>query len=64
LRLPSLAAYLVFAQDSRKAWVWVRGPNGFPADPHVIEGDDSTIAIAALNLTLPLAAVYSGVAAD
>jgi Uma2 family endonuclease len=64
LRLPSLAAYLVFAQDSRKAWVWVRGPNGFPAGPHVIEGDDSTIAIAALNLTVPLAAVYSGVAAD
>jgi Uma2 family endonuclease len=64
LRLSSLAAYLVFAQDSRKAWAWVHGPNGFPAGPHVIEGDDSTIAIAALNLTLPLAAVYSGVAAD
>src|SRR5205807_10659979 len=40
LRLPSLAAYLVFAQDEIKAWVWTRGPAGFPAGPAVLEGND------------------------
>jgi Uma2 family endonuclease len=43
LRLPSLAAYLVFAQDQIKAWVWTRGPAGFPPGPDVHEGDTATI---------------------
>jgi Uma2 family endonuclease len=61
LRLPSLAAYLVFAQDEVKAWVWVRGNRGFPAGgPTVIAGDGQIIAVTALNLRLPLADIYGG----
>jgi Uma2 family endonuclease len=43
LRLPSLAAYFVLAQDEAKAWVWVRGPDGFPPGPNVIAGRDAII---------------------
>jgi Uma2 family endonuclease len=62
LRLPSLLAYLVFAQSGHKAYVWTRGPDdGFPPAPTVIVGRDKIIRIAALNLSLPLGAVYAGV---
>jgi Uma2 family endonuclease len=61
LRLMSLAAYLVFAQDQIKAWVWVRGPAGFPSGPDVLEGGDAVIRIEALGIDLPLAEVYARV---
>lgn len=61
LRLPSLAAYLVFAQDEVKAWVWTRGSAGFPAGPQVLEGDDAAISIDALGIELPLVEVYARV---
>ena len=32
LRLPHLAAYIVFAQHEAKAWVWLRTNDGFSAD--------------------------------
>jgi Uma2 family endonuclease len=60
LQIPSLAAYLAFAQDRPKVWSWVRGENGFPAGPHVVAGDDKIIHVAALKLVLPLAMVYLG----
>ncbi len=62
LRLPGLAAYLVFAQDEVKAWAWLRGESGFPPGPAVMVGEDKTIAIAALGVDLPLADIYSGFA--
>lgn len=62
LQIPSLAAYLVFAQDEAKAWVWVRGERGFPPGPDVTAGEDQIVRVAALGLTLPLATVYSGLA--
>jgi Uma2 family endonuclease len=61
LQLPSLSAYLVFAQAQPKAWIWVRGADGFPPAPNVIVGIDKIIRIAALNLNLPLGVVYAGV---
>jgi Uma2 family endonuclease len=61
LQLPSLSAYLVMAQGEPKAWVWVRGPEGFPATPTVIAGLDKVIHIAALRLVMPLGAIYAGV---
>jgi Uma2 family endonuclease len=61
LRLPSLLAYLVFAQSGHKAFVWVRKADGFEPAPSVIVGRDKIIRIAALNLVLPLGAVYAGV---
>jgi len=61
LRLPSLLAYLVFAQSGHKAYVWTREADGFEPAPSVIVGADKIIRIAALNLALPLGAVYAGV---
>jgi Uma2 family endonuclease len=61
LALPSLLAYLVLAQDEAKAWIWLRGPDGFHAGSQVIAGADATIAIAPLGLDLPMAEIYAGV---
>ena len=61
LRLPSLLAYLVFAQSGHKVYVWTREADGFQPAPSVIVGRDKIIRIAALNLALPLGAVYAGV---
>ena len=59
LQLPSLANYLLFAQDQIKAWVWTRGPAGFPYQPDVPEGEDAVVRIEALGINLPLAGVYA-----
>ncbi len=64
LRLPSLVAYLVFAQDQIKAWVWTRGPAGFASGPDVLEGKDAVIRIEALGIDLPLAEIYARVRMD
>jgi Uma2 family endonuclease len=61
VRLPSLSAYLVLAQDEPKAQVWVRGAGGFSLEPKVIEGYDPVIEIASLGFDLPLAEIYAGV---
>jgi len=61
LQLPSLLAYLVFAQSGHKAYAWMRKANAFPSAPKVISGRDKIIRIAALNLAVPLKAVYAGV---
>jgi Uma2 family endonuclease len=63
LRLPSLAAYLVFAQDEVKAWVWMRGPSGFSPGPQLLEGD-AVVRVEALGVELPLAEVYARVRMD
>jgi Uma2 family endonuclease len=64
LQLPNLAIYLVFAQDHIKAWVWTRGPAGFPYPPDVREGEDAVVRIEALGINLPLAEVYARVRMD
>lgn len=60
LRLPSLSAYLVLAQEEPKARVWLRGAGGFSGKPKVIEGLDAAIEIASLGIDLPLAEIYAG----
>jgi Uma2 family endonuclease len=64
LRLPTLLAYLIFAQDAPKAYVWTREAGAFVAAPTVVARVDQTIRVAPLNLALPLAAVYEGIAFD
>jgi Uma2 family endonuclease len=64
LHLPDLSAYLVFAQDEKKAWAWVRGEAGFTPAPAVFERDQATISLPALGVTMSLAHVYSDVALD
>jgi Uma2 family endonuclease len=60
VRLPSLSAYLVLAQDVPKAHVWVRGAGGFSPRPKIIEGLDAVVEIASLGIDLPLAEIYIG----
>ena len=64
LQIPTLSAYLVFAQNQPKAWVWMHRSNGFASAPTVIIGSDKTVYVARLNLSLPLAAVYAGIDAS
>ena len=65
LQLPSLANYLLFAQDQIKAWVWTRGPAGFPYQHEPIAvGPDRVVRIEALGINLPLAEVYARVRMD
>ena len=59
LKMTSLDAYLVLAQDEPKAWIWVRGSTGFPAGAEII-GADGSIRIPALSIDLPLAEIYGG----
>jgi Uma2 family endonuclease len=60
VRLPSLSAYLVLAQDVPKTRVWLRGSRGFSRKPKVIAGFDAVIDIASLDINLPLAEIYAG----
>jgi Uma2 family endonuclease len=64
LRIPNLAGYLVFAQDERKAWTWVRGSTGLSPAPNVVEGGDSVVEIPALGNRLTLSDVYDRVELD
>jgi Uma2 family endonuclease len=61
LRLPSLAAYCVFAQDAIKAWVWTRGCSGFPPGPELFEGVDAVIRVESLAPDLLPRDVYARV---
>lgn len=58
LRLPSLLAYLVLAQDQAKAWVWTRSNSDFGAAPDVVAGDEGIVRIPPLSIELPLFEIY------
>jgi len=60
-RIPSLLAYLVFAQDEMKAWAWNRGPAGFPPGAEVLEGESAIVRIEPLNIDLPFIEIYDRV---
>ena len=64
LRLPSLAGYLVFAQDELKARAWSRGAGGFPIEPIILKTANDVIHVAALGIDLPLSEVYARVKLD
>jgi Uma2 family endonuclease len=64
LQVRSLAAYLVFAQDEYKAWVWTRTPDDFPPGPKVYTEQDPAISIGRLGIDLPLAEIYARVKFD
>jgi Uma2 family endonuclease len=61
LRIPSLLAYLVVAQDEIKAWVWARGSNGFVPGADVLKDNEAVIHIEPLGIDLPFAEVYDRV---
>ncbi len=60
LKLPTVRAYLVFSQDEPKAWVWLRGADGFAPGPQVVSGEEHAVRIEDLGIDLPLAKVYAG----
>ena len=62
LRLPSLSAYLVLAQDKVTARLWVRSAGGFSPEPRVFNGRNAAIEIASLGIDVPLAELYADVA--
>ena len=60
--IPSLQTYLICSQDTPRAWVWIREADGtWPATPAMYEGRDGVIAIAGLNATLAMAAIFRGI---
>ena len=61
LALTSLEAYLIVAQDKPCVWAWIKGENGFPQKPEVIEAMDSTITIDALGFTLAMKDIFARV---
>jgi Uma2 family endonuclease len=58
LRLVSLSAYLVLAQDEPKAWVWQRGESGFSPVADVLAQSDAVIHIVSLDIFLPFSEIY------
>jgi Uma2 family endonuclease len=61
LKLPSLLAYLVFAQREPKAYVWQRGAADFHSAPFAIAGLDASVRIEQLNIVVPFNDVYAGI---
>jgi Uma2 family endonuclease len=61
LQIPRLLAYIVLSQDEPKAWVYVREGAQFTPGPVVIGGAEAIIHIAALQLELPMADIYTGI---
>ena len=64
LHLQSLAAYLVFAQDKQKAWIWLKGAQGFPPGPQVLNALNESVRIATLGIEFLLTEVYARVQLD
>jgi Uma2 family endonuclease len=64
LRVPTLAAYVVLAQDERKAWVWIRDGKNFPSGPGVIDDINAIISIDVLKLALSFSEIYAGIEMD
>jgi Uma2 family endonuclease len=61
LRLSSLRAYLVVAQDEMKAWLWIRDGKEFAPSAEVLQGRDAVVHIAPLKIDVPFAAIYDRV---
>ena len=59
LKLASLFAYVVLAQDEPKTWIWARTEAGFQPGPAVIAGMGTVIAIPVLGIDLPLSEIFA-----
>jgi len=61
LALASLRASLIVAQDRVCMWAWVRGEEGFPQKPDIIETRGGTMTLPHLDISLTLATIYRNV---
>ena len=63
VRLPSLGAYLILAQDEVKAWLYVRDGKQFrPAE--IVKTRSESFTVPVLDVELPLADIYDGIEFD
>ena len=62
--LATLDVYIVASQDEPILWVWQRDPASrtFPSKPQQIDGREQSLEVQALNISLPLAELYRGIA--
>ncbi|KQT60421.1 Uma2 family endonuclease [Aureimonas sp. Leaf427] len=61
--LESVEAYVVLAQDERRAMLWTRQTDrSWPKDPLILR--DGVVAIEKLGIDLPIADLYRGVSID
>lgn len=65
LGLSTLEAYIVASQDEPIVWVWRRDvvSRAFAVEPVEIAGPERAITLEALDISLPLAQIYRGLAA-
>jgi Uma2 family endonuclease len=61
LQIPSVAAYIVLAQDDPKAWLWSRTDRTFAPRPEVLVRTEAVIQVASLDLQLPLLEIYADI---
>ncbi len=64
LAMPTLLAYAVCAQDSRRVWLWRRDESGWPGRPAELFRAEDAVEIPLLALTIPLADLYFGIKVD
>ncbi|MCE7030420.1 Uma2 family endonuclease [Jiella avicenniae] len=60
--LDSLQHYLVLAQDEPRVWLWSRGEDGGFMKPDMIAGEEETVELKGLGITLALAEIYRDIA--
>jgi Uma2 family endonuclease len=63
LRLPSVAAYVIFSQYEIKAWAYIRGSAG-SLGPDVVVDETATISVPAIGVNLPVSKIYAGIDFD
>jgi Uma2 family endonuclease len=61
--LPNLQHYLVLSQDEPNAWSWTRRAEGWPNDAQALSDRDAQLELSALQITLPMAEIFRGIAA-
>ena len=59
--LDSLKGYAVFSQDEPRAWIWRRGPEGWPLRPEMVEGRDAVLPLPGLDAALSFVQIYRGI---
>jgi Uma2 family endonuclease len=61
MAMPSLQAYAIAAQDTRRVWLYVRTDGQWPAKPQELHDADATIDVPALGLSIPISELYFSV---
>lgn len=61
LQIPSVMAYMVFAQDEYRAWVWNRIAGQFLPEPIVLTGTQAIVRVVVPPVEFLLSDVYAGI---